>query len=88
MIIREFYQTRPDGVNLFRTYSDQGMKIRQETGAEYDEAIDVESSTHTYEETDIPVVQEELTDSQALNIIMGRDMNYGLQDSINVPEDD
>ena len=51
-------------------------------------AIDVENTTHTYEETDIPVVQEELTDSQALNVIMGRDMNYGLQDGRDVPEED
>lgn len=88
MIIREFYETRPDGVKLYKTYSDQGMKIRQETGAEYDEAIDVENTTHTYEETDTPIVQEELTDTQALNIIMGRGMNYGLPNGNDLPQED
>lgn len=73
MIITEFYTTREDGVNLFRTYSDAGFTIRQEqTGAEYAEAIDVEG-LHTYTETDRPVEDEELTDTEALNIIMGRD---------------
>lgn len=27
MIIKEFYKTRADGVNLFRTYSDEGKQI-------------------------------------------------------------
>lgn len=53
MIIREFYLTRQDGVNLYRTYSDTGFYIKQiETGAEYTEAIDVENAPYTYVETD------------------------------------
>lgn len=53
MIIREFYLTRKDGVNLYRTYSDEGLYIKQiETGAEYAEAIDVENAPYTYVETD------------------------------------
>ena len=53
MIIREFYRTRKDKVNLFRTFSDRGMKIRKiGTDEVYDEAIDVESSRNFYEETD------------------------------------
>ena len=72
MIITEFFTTREDGVNLYRTYSDAGLYIRQETGVEYAEAIDVEGM-HTYTETDRPVEDEELTDSEALSIIMGRD---------------
>ena len=52
MVVREFYTTRKDGVNLYRTYSDSNMYIRQiETGAEYSEAIDVEDAPYTYEET-------------------------------------
>ena len=40
--------------NLIRHYSDEGMYIRQkETGAEYEEAIDVIPCKYTYEETDI-----------------------------------
>lgn len=56
MVIKEFYETRPDGVNLYRTYSNEGFYIVQnETGAEYDEAIDVEGAPYTYTETDKPI---------------------------------
>ena len=56
MIIKEFYRTREDGVNLYRTYSDEGYMIKQnETGAQYSEAIDVEGAPYTYKETHTPV---------------------------------
>ena len=56
MIVREYFQTRSDGVRLFRTYSDAGYLIRQvDTGAEYDEAIDVDGTTYTYTETETPI---------------------------------
>lgn len=56
MVIKKFYATRPDGVNLYRTYSDEGFYIVQnETGAEYTEAIDVDGAMHTYSETDKPI---------------------------------
>lgn len=56
MIKRELYKTRKDGVNLYRTYSDEGCRIKQiETGNIYDEAIDVEDAPYTYEETDIKI---------------------------------
>lgn len=52
-IIREFYKTRKDGVNLFRTYSNEGFFILQnETQTKYTEAIDVENTPYTYTETD------------------------------------
>lgn len=52
MIVREFYRTRKDGVNLFRTYSDEGCYMLQvETGLEYEEAVDVENASYTYIET-------------------------------------
>ena len=52
MIIKIFYKTRDDGVNLYRTYSDQGQTIIQkETGIEYAEAIDVEYAQYTYVES-------------------------------------
>ena len=62
MIRKVFYLTREDGVVLYRTYSDEGFKIRQvQTGIIYDEAIDVENAPYTYTETKelIPVVEEE-----------------------------
>ena len=53
MIIREFFKTREDGVNLYRTYSNQGFMVRQiETGVLYSEPIDIEDALYTYEETD------------------------------------
>lgn len=60
MIQTEYYMTRPDGVQLFRTYSDQGKRIVQnETGNVYDEAIDVEGIGYTYTESDEMVEVEE-----------------------------
>ena len=51
-IVKEFYKTRNDGVNLYRTYSDKGYMIKKlGTDELYEEAIDVESSTYEYEET-------------------------------------
>ena len=52
MIKREFYMKRKDGVRLYKTYSDAGVKVLQiETGSVYDCAIDVEDANYTYEET-------------------------------------
>ena len=52
MIKRELYITRSDGVNLYRTYSDENYRILQnETGYIFDEAIDVEDANYTYIET-------------------------------------
>ena len=53
MVVREFYKQRNDGVNLYRTYSDEKFKILQvETGIVYDEAVDIETANYTYEETE------------------------------------
>ena len=54
MIIKEnlIIKNKP----FVKQYSDKNLKIRQiETDVLYDEAIDVENSTYTYEETDIPI---------------------------------
>lgn len=60
MLRKEFYRTREDGINLYRTYSDENFMIKQnETGDLYDEAIDVENAPYTYTETDIPIEEEE-----------------------------
>lgn len=53
MIQIDYYDTRFDGVRLYRTYSDENRYIQQEqTGAIYVEAIDVENSGYTYIEID------------------------------------
>ena len=60
MIIREFYRTRKDGVNLFKTYSDNKVMIQKVgTNEIYDEAKDIETAPYVYEETDKPIVEEE-----------------------------
>lgn len=53
MITKEFHRIRNDGVDLYRTYSDEGYII-QKVGTEeqYDEAIDVADAPYTYVETD------------------------------------
>ena len=58
MIVREFYQTRMDGVKLYRTYSDSNKYIQKIGTTEvYSEAIDVESAPYKYEETDKEIEQ-------------------------------
>jgi hypothetical protein len=52
-IVTEFYRTRVDDVNLYKSYSDSGVIIKKVgTDEEYDAAIDVEDSENVYEETD------------------------------------
>lgn len=76
MIQTEFYTTREDGINLYRTRSSNNFIIEQEqTGARYTEAIDIENSPYTYIETDIQIEypEENPEDTrEALNILLGR----------------
>lgn len=56
MIKIEFFKTRNDGVNLYRTYSDNNVLIKNKNTEEiYDEAIDIEGSNNEYEEIDINI---------------------------------
>ena len=78
MIVTEFYRTREDGVRLVRTYSDRVMMIHGGfPEGDYEESIDPEDANRTWTETDIPIPKDttELTDTEALNIIMGRDQD-------------
>ena len=60
MITRDYLRTRKDGVKLYTTRSTSGLKIRQEqTGAVFDEAVDVENAPYTYTETDESVESPE-----------------------------
>lgn len=53
MIIKEFYTTRKDGVNLYKTFSDKKVYIKKQgTDEKYDTAIDVENAPYIYEETE------------------------------------
>ena len=69
MIITE---TIPDHPGLVKRYSDDGkMLLQEQTGAVYPEAVDVENAPYTYIETDVPA--EDIDDSEALSILLGRD---------------
>ena len=73
MVRTEFYMTRGDGVDLYRTYSDEGFMIQKDgTDEVYSEAVDVDGIGYTYTETEYRI---ELTDSEALAILMGREVN-------------
>ena len=55
-LVREFYRVREDGVQLYRTYSDEYFMIKKVNTEElYEEAIDVETVVYEYEETDIKI---------------------------------
>ena len=75
-IVREFYKTRNDGANLYKTYSDEGYMIHKlNTEEYYSEAIDVENMPFEYEETEEKIETEELTEieekAQAYDILIG-----------------
>lgn len=53
MIVKELYDTWEDGTKLFRTYSDENKYIKKiGTNEIYSEAIDVETMSYEYEETE------------------------------------
>ena len=65
MIVKEFYRTRQDGVNLYRNYSDESFRI-QKVGTEevYNEAIDVEFANYEYVETNEKIEEERERDTK------------------------
>lgn len=69
MIVKEFYMTRKDSINLYKTYSDTNFYIRKVgTDEIYDIAIDVENATFIYEETDMPIETEGIIDENEATI--------------------
>lgn len=60
MIKTEFYRTRSDGVNLYRTYSDINKMLVRNDGVEFSEAIDVEGCGYTYTESEKDIFDEEM----------------------------
>ena len=73
-IVKEFYKIREDGVNLYKTYSDKGYMIKK-IGTEeiYEEAIDVENTSYTYEETTelVETLNEIEEKAMAYDILIG-----------------
>ena len=75
-IVKEFYKTRNDGINLYKTYSNEGYIIHKlNTEEYYSEAIDVENTPFEYEETEEKIETEEISEveqkAQAYNILVG-----------------
>lgn len=75
-IVKEFYKTRNDGVNLYKTYSDEGYIIHKiGTEETYSEAIDVENAQFEYEETTEKIDGKELSElelkAKAYDILTG-----------------
>lgn len=65
MIIREFYETREDGVNLYHIYSDNRVYIIQSgTNVKYADVIDVENAGFEYTESDEQIPEEPDPDAQ------------------------
>lgn len=65
MVIKEFYETRKDGVRLFKSYSDQNLYIRKVgTDEIYSEAVDVENAPFVYEETYKPIETDDPTEEE------------------------
>lgn len=59
MIKKDFFMTREDGVNLYRSYSDLG-KLMKKVGTDevpYEEAIDIEGVNYEY----IEIEEDNLT---------------------------
>ncbi len=62
MIRKELYDKER---KLYRTYSDEDYRIRQvETGIVFDDAVDTEDATFTYEETDEKIIRLEELDEE------------------------
>lgn len=63
MVTREFYATRADGVSLYLSKSDKGLKIRKVgTDEVYDEAIDIAYAPFVYEETAEKIEEDEVNE--------------------------
>ena len=76
MVDKQFYKTREDGVNLISWFSTEGKRLYQnETGKVYDSPlIDVENAPYTYtevEDEELPTEDRELTAEEALELILG-----------------
>lgn len=77
MIVTEYYKTRTDGVVLNRTFSDSGYMVERD-GIRYSEAIDPAELGRTYTETDEPIEDEELSETEQK--AMGYDIIVGVSE--------
>ena len=71
MIITESYPTEQGQTPLKKTFSSAGMKIKDENGNLYNEAVDPVSVNKTYIETDYLIDQDEENLAEVLRILFG-----------------
>ena len=70
MIVTEFVIINDK--QFTKTYSDRRMMIHGgEPEADYDFALDPTEFNRAYVETDIPIIEADISDEEALNIILG-----------------
>ena len=67
-VVTKYYMTRKDGVVLNHSYSDLGPMIERD-GVQYREAVDPAGLGRAY--TEVPGTEEEMTDAEALEFILG-----------------
>lgn len=84
MVKTEFYRTREDGVNLYRTYSDEGLMLHKVgTDEVYSDAIDVENSGYEYEETEELIGgDDEATETDYQNALEDLGVNFNEENNI------
>ena len=83
MVKKEFYGTRSDGADLYRSYSDKSVQIRKiGTDEIYDEAVDVETSGYEYEETDMPIDGDEATETDYQNALEDLGVNFNEENDV------
>ena len=71
-IVTEYYATRPDGIVLNRSCSDEGMYIERD-GEIYEEAIDPADAGRKYKETFISIGIDAETALDELKKLLGGD---------------
>ena len=59
-VVKEFYRTRADGVNLYKRYSNEGYMLQKVgTNEKYRAPIDVENAPYEYVETAEKIKEKE-----------------------------
>lgn len=59
MIKKEFYSTRKDGINLYRTYSTENLYVQKVGTDEIDEEfVDIENAPYEYTEINKKIIKD------------------------------
>lgn len=64
-VIKEFFMTRKDGVELYKSFSDKKVYIqKQGTDEIYTEAIDVKDAPFIYTETELIIEESDVLEEK------------------------